>query len=81
MKQQDIAILIIIVFIAGIASFVVANKFVAPSKEEKAEKVSAISKDFNTGNASNINESSINPAVRIEIAPNNNEQPFTNGQQ
>ena len=36
MKQQDIAILIIIVFFAGIASFFVASKFVAPHKEVKA---------------------------------------------
>ncbi len=80
MKQQDIAILIIIVFFAGIASFFVASKFVAPHKEVKAETVTAISKDFNTNNASNINTDSINPTVRIEIAPTNNEQPFNNGQ-
>lgn len=82
MKQQDVAILIIIVFITGVFSFIVGNKFVTPSdKKEKVEVVTPISKDFNAGNVNNINENSINPTVKIEIAPNNNTQPFINGEQ
>lgn len=79
MKQQDVAILIIIVFFAGIFSFVVSNKFVSPnSKKEKVEVVAPIVAEFKTPDAAIFNTESLNPAVRIEIAPNNNTQPFAN---
>lgn len=77
MKQQDIAILIIIIFFAGIFSFVVSSNFITPSdQKEKVEKVQPISSEFSTQNAENINSDAINPTVRIEINPQDNAQPF-----
>jgi hypothetical protein len=82
MKQQDIAVLIIIVFIAGIASFFVSSKVVTPnSKKLSAEVVTPITTDFQLPEKRHFNEQSINPTVRIEIAPNTNPQPFANESQ
>jgi hypothetical protein len=79
MKQQDIAILIIIVFFASIFSFVVSNKYISPSDEKlSAETVSAIVPEFSIPDKTVFNSDAINPTVRIEIAPITNPQPFTN---
>jgi hypothetical protein len=79
MKQQDIAILIIIVFIAGVASLFITSKFINPSTSKlSAETVAPITPEFVLPEARHINSESINPTVRIEIAPNTNPQPFVN---
>lgn len=77
MKQQDIAVLIIIVFIAGVASFFVTNMFITPSDaKESAETVAPITSEFILPDSEYFNVNSINPTVPIEIAPNSNGQPF-----
>lgn len=79
MKQQDIAAIIVIVFIAGIFSFFVSSKFITPSSERRtAEVVSAIDAAFSVPDKKVFNENAINPTVKIEIAPGGNEQPFSN---
>lgn len=78
MKQQDIAVILIIVFIAGVFAFIMSSKFITPSNEKRtAEKVSAITSDFPLPDESVFNKDAINPTVRIQIAPNDNDQPFT----
>lgn len=79
MKQQDVAVLILVVGFAGIISFFVAGKFVNPSdKKEEAEVVSKIESNFNVPGQEYFNENSVNPAVRIEVGPIDNPQPFNN---
>ena len=81
MKQQDYAILIFIVIFAGIFSFFISNKFITPSnKQETAEQVSAITSEFVLPSNKIFNAQAINPTVTIQIAPNNNPDPFS-GQQ
>lgn len=82
MKQQDIAIVIIIVFVAGIASFFVSSKFITPSsKKLTAETVPPISAEFSLPSSKVFNSEAINPTVRIQISPNDNNQPFADGNQ
>lgn len=77
MKQQDIAALIGIVFFAVIFSFIISSKFITPSDaKESAQIVTSITSDFPMPSSDVFNTSAINPTVRIEIAPNNNNQPF-----
>lgn len=77
MKQQDIATVLIIVFIAGIFSFIISSKFITPSSEKlTAETVSAITSEFPLPDKSVFNSDAVNPTVRIQIAPNENNQPF-----
>lgn len=81
MKQQDIAVVIIIVFFAGIFSFVITNKFVAPSnKKLEAQVVEPITSEFTVPDSKVFNSEAINPTKLIEIAPNANNQPFANTQ-
>ncbi len=77
MKQQDLAALIAIVFIAGVFSFIVTSKFITPSdQKETAQVVTPITSEFPLPSNEVFNVNAINPTVRIEIAPNNNNQPF-----
>lgn len=81
MKQQDIAIIAVIVIVVGCASFFVSSKFITPSDEKiKAEKVAPISAEFPIPDSKYFNkESSFNPTVRIQIGPTDNDAPFTGG--
>lgn len=77
MKQQDIAIVIIIVFFAGIFSFFLSGKFIKPSSDLKqAETVSAITPEFLIPDSEYFNDQSINPTRTIEIGNTNNPNPF-----
>ncbi len=77
MKQQDIAALIAIVVFAGVFSFIISSKFITPSdQKETAQVVTPITADFPLPSNEVFNTNAINPTVRIEIAPNSNNQPF-----
>jgi hypothetical protein len=79
MKQQDIAVIIVIIFFAGIFSFLVSNKFISPSdKKLNAEVVEEIQSDLMVPDKTVFNAEAINPTVRIQIAPSSNAQPFNN---
>lgn len=80
MKQQDIAIIIIIVFISGVFSFFVSNKFISPPKHDlTAPKVEAITAEFKDPDKRFFNEKSINPTQLIRVNENKNQNPI-NGQ-
>lgn len=82
MKQQDIAVVIIIVFIASVATFFLANKFVSPSTARRtAETVTAIDPTFAVPDTKYFSTNSINPTLRIEIAPGDNKNPFQDQEQ
>lgn len=82
MKQQDIAIVIIIVFIAAVASFIVSGKvFSTAGKKLTAETVTPITSEFVVPDDTVLNTEAVNPTRRIEIGPNANNQPFASQQQ
>lgn len=77
MKQKDIALIIIIVFVSGVLSFFVSNKFISPPKHDlKAAKVEAITSDFNEPSDRHFNDKSVNPTQLIRIDGNANQSPF-----
>lgn len=77
MKQEDIATLIIVVFVAGVASFFVSSKFISPSSDKlEAEVVSKITKEFQLPDKKVFNTEAINPTVKIEIGTSTNPDPF-----
>lgn len=78
MKQKDIAVMIVIVFIAGVLSFVIANVFVQPpsKKPQKVEVVEKISSDFKTPDNKYFNQQSVNPTKLIQIGDSSNQNPF-----
>lgn len=77
MKQKDIALIIVIVFVSGAISFVVSNKFISsPKHDMKAAKVEPITGEFATPNDKYFNEKSVNPTQLIRIEANKNDRPF-----
>ncbi|MBA2278912.1 hypothetical protein H0V99_00500 [Candidatus Saccharibacteria bacterium] len=77
MKQQDVAVIIAIVFFAGVFSVVLSNKFISPpSSKRTAEVVQPITADFVLPSTDVFNATAENPTRLIEIAPNANNQPF-----
>lgn len=80
MKQKDIVLICVVVFISGIFSLVVSNMLISPPKnrQESVPIVEPISADFKKPDQTYFNASSIDPTRIIKIGDNNNNQPFTN---
>jgi hypothetical protein len=78
-KQKDIALIIVIVFVSGVLSFVVSNKFISPPKHDlKAAKVEPINAEFHTPDSGDpyFNERSVNPTQLIRVQDNSNKTPL-----
>jgi len=82
MKQKDIALIIVIVFVSGVLSFFVSNALFASPKDlqTEVEVVEPISAEFKTPDERYFNEKSINPTQPITIGDDQNEQPFNQPQ-
>lgn len=77
MKQKDIALIIIVIFITGIASFFLSGLlFKTSNLSEKVDTVEPISAEFKTPDSKYFNPDAINPTQLIRIGDNNNSQPF-----
>lgn len=71
MKQKDLALIIVIVFVSGMISFFTSNKFISPPKhDEEAAIVEPITADFEEPDDKYINDQSINPTQQITIGDN-----------
>lgn len=77
MKQKDIALIIIVVFISGMASFFI-SKFVfkVDNLKENVETVEAISSEFPVPDDKFFNSNSINPTQTIKIDGSGNPNLF-----
>ncbi len=78
MKQKDIIIIIVVVFISGVASFFISNAlFSSPQKRTvEVEVVEPISTEFKTPDPQYFNSKSIDPTKLIQIGNQDNQQPF-----
>jgi spore cortex formation protein SpoVR/YcgB (stage V sporulation) len=78
MKQKDVALIIVIVFVSGVASFFLSNYFFASStdRQQKVEVVEAISPAFQDPNKKYFNNTSIDPTQLIQIGTSTNPNPF-----
>lgn len=83
MKQKDIALILIIVFISAIVSLFVSKAiFVSPkSRQQQVDKVQPITADFPKPDSHYFNTSSFDPTQLITIGQNNNQTPFNSKQQ
>jgi hypothetical protein len=82
MKQKDIIIIIIAVFISGLLSMFISNKLFSIPKDQQAEVevVAPINAEFQQPDPRYFNKDSINPTQPIKIGEGNNSQPFSDGQ-
>lgn len=78
MKQNDIILIIVMVFIGGVLSFFISKTLITSpkSRNEKVETVQAITSEFNQPNTVYFNKNSVDPTQLIKIGDNNNNQPF-----
>lgn len=78
MKQKDIAIIVIVIFVSGILSFFISNAlFASPeSTATKVEVVEPITAEFPQPDARYFNKNSVNPTLTITIGDGQNQQPF-----
>lgn len=78
MKQNDIALILVISFISVIVSIFASNLIFNTSKDKKleAEVVNAITTEFNQPDKKYFNDESVNPTQIIRIGENANQQPF-----
>lgn len=78
MKQKDIALIILIVAVSGVASFFVSRLTFAPPKhlQQQVEVVEPIKSDFPSPDNKYFNGSSIDPTQLIQIGNNANQNPF-----
>ncbi len=83
MKQKDIALIIVIVFISGVASFFISGALFASknNREQKVEKVEAITADFPTPSKKYFNSESVDPTQLIQIGNSTNPDPFNGAAQ
>lgn len=79
MKKNDLAILIVVAFIAGIFSFVISQYiFGGTDKKLTAEVVDPISADASAFKVDTnvFNQNAINPTKLIQIGDGSNTSPF-----
>lgn len=78
MKQQDIALLIIIGVISAAVSFFLSNSLFGDDKlqEQKVETIDVISSEFPSPNESYFNSEAVNPAQQVQIGDSSNPNPF-----
>lgn len=80
MKQNDIAALVLIVAVAGVISYFVANAVIGQPKNNpvQVEQVTAIAPNFPTPDPRVFNDKAIDPTVKINGSGEASQQPFTN---
>lgn len=73
MKQKDIAIIIVVAFVAAVISFLLSSKFFSSSGDKaiEVERIDAISAEFQTPNEKYFNAQSVNPSALVEIGEGN----------
>lgn len=78
MKQKDMMVIVLAIFISGIFSFIVASMLIFGPKTRNAtvEKVNPITAEFTLPSEAYFNANAVNPTKLIEIGGNDNPQPF-----
>lgn len=78
MKQKDVALILIVVFVSVVAS-IVASKLIITSpknRQQKVEVVEPIIADFPKPDSRYFNTNSVDPTKLITIGQDVNPQPF-----
>lgn len=78
MKQKDIRLIMVIVFISGALSLVLSNVIISSPKnaQQQVEIVQPISSDFHQPDTHYFNKDAFDPTKLITIGKNDNPDPF-----
>jgi len=79
MKQKDIILIIVVVFISGVISIFGSKFFISTPKNRKqtVEVVTPITDDFPIPSNQYFNENSVDPTTNVTIGNSTNTQPFS----
>jgi hypothetical protein len=82
MKQKDVALIIIIVFISAVISLFLSKAIFAPPKnrQQEVEVVQPITTDFPKPDSHYFNDQAYDPTQSITIGQNANPNPFSSSQ-
>ena len=83
MKQKDMILIIVMVFVGTVAALIVSRLvFFSPqNRSQKAEVVDTITPDFSQPPKKYFNAESVNPTQQIEIGGTTNPNPFNTKKQ
>lgn len=83
MKQKDIALIAVVIFISAILSIVVSKAvFVKPAnRQQEVEVVQAINSKFDPPDKRYFNDQAFDPTQPITIGDNANPDPFSDKKQ
>jgi len=83
MKQKDIALVIVMVFVSAVVALTLSKfVFAKPAdRQQTAEKVEVITADFPQPPTKYFNGNSVNPTQQIEIGNTSNPNPFNKKEQ
>jgi hypothetical protein len=83
MKQKDLTVILITVFISAVISIFLSKAFISSPKNrhEQVEVVTPIDSTFPEPDKKYFNENSVDPTKNISIGDNNNKRPFNNQNQ
>lgn len=78
MKQKDLTLVIVMVFISAVASLIISRLIFASPKNsaQTAEKVDVIGAEFTAPSREYFNANSVNPTQQIQIGGGSNPNPF-----
>jgi hypothetical protein len=79
MKQKDIALITVIIFISAIASLLISKTLFGgeQSHSQQAEVVQPITAEFPKPDTHYFNDKAFDPTKRITVGPNANPDPFS----
>lgn len=79
MKQKDLTLIIVVVFVSAVIALVVSRWiFASPqNRKQTAEKVDVIGAEFTTPSRKYFNAQSVNPTQQIQIGGSTNPNPFS----
>lgn len=83
MKQKDIPVILIVVFISAVLSFLLSRYLFASSHntQQQADVVQVISPNFPTPDSAYFNNTAVDPTQLIQVGTNNNSNPFNGSSQ
>jgi hypothetical protein len=83
MKQKDLPIIIVVVFISAVLSFFASRLLFASasSRQQQVDVAQPISATFPTPDSSYFNSNAVDPTQLIQVGTNNNTNPFNGSTQ
>lgn len=79
MKQKDVSLIIVVIFISAVISFFVSTRiFVTPAnRQQQVPVVDSIDSTFTKPSSKYFNDQSIDPTQQVQISNNANQNPFS----